>query len=196
MFKIITINLLLVGSIRIPPIDNNNSLTLDLSKKVNETITIKNDKLDELIKNVELNKQQQEQQKKELEQTNLLCSNNKYITYTNIDNINLNWDYIELDNYYIDDNGMVREFGTNAIACAMATNYQKGGYYNITLNNGTEVLVKVVDTKADVHTTNACYTTHDNSIVELWLTNNNQDLRYLGNSKVKNIFVVEINEKN
>lgn len=194
MFKIITINLLLVGSLRIPPIDNNNNFTLDVSKKVNETITIKNNKLDEFIKTVEL-KQQQEQQAK-AQQPNLLCANNKYITYTNIDNIDLNWDYIDLDNYYIDDNGMVREVGTNAIACAMATNYNKGGYYNITLNNGTEVLVKVVDTKADTHTTNACYTTHDNSILELWLTNSNHDLRYIGNSKVKNIFVTEINEKN
>ena len=189
MFKIIMINLLLVGSIRTLPIDNNN-YKLDLSS-INDKIIKQQDAIiNEVVNAVKISKYQ------EREQPNLLCANNKYITYTNIDTVNLNWEYIDLDNYYIDNQGMVREVGTNAIACAMGTQFIKGGYYNITLNNGMEILVKVVDTKADVHTTNACYTTHDNSILELWLTNSNHDLRYLGNSKIKNIFITKITAKN
>lgn len=188
MFKILTINLLLVGSIRMIPVDNNNKL--DLSS-INNMVIEKDKKISEVVNTIMITKQQVMKQ-----QPNLLCANNKYITYTNIDSINLNWEYIELNDYYIDNKGIVREIGTNAIACAMGSKFIKGGYYNITLNNGTELLVKVVDTKADAHTTNACYTTHDNSILEVWLTNANQDLRYLGNSKIKNIFITEITEKN
>ena len=188
MIKLLTINLLLVGSVRMLPIDNN--YKLDLSS-INEMVIEQDKKINEVVNAVKITKQQEAEQL-----PNLLCANNKYITYTNIDTINLSWDYIELDNYYIDDKGMVRETGTDAIACAMGTQFSKGSYYNITLNNGVEVFVKVVDTKADVHTKDACYTTHDESILELWLTNKNNDLRYLGNSKIKNIFITEITAKN
>lgn len=189
MIKLLAVNLLLVGSVRLLPADNN--IKLDLSSINDKVIEQQDAMINEVITAVNLTKQEQVEQ-----QPNLLCADNKYITYTNIETINLNWNYIELNDYYIDDKGMVREVGTNAIACAMGTHFSKGGYYNITLNNGVEVLVKVVDTKADAHTTNACYTTHDNSILELWLTNSNHDLRYLGNSKVKNIFITKIKAKN
>ena len=160
MLKIITINLLLVGSIRMLPIDNN--YKLDLSS-INEMVIEQDKKISEVVNAVKITKYQEPEQL-----PNLLCANNKYITYTNIDTINLNWEYIDLNDYYIDTNGMVREVGTDAIACAMGTQFSKGGYYNITLNDGMEVLVKVVDTKADAHTTDACFTTHDESILELW----------------------------
>lgn len=188
MLKLLALNLLLVGSVRLLPADNN--IKLDLSRINDKVIEQQNEMLSEVITTINLTKQEQVEQL-----PNLLCSSNKYITYTNIDTINLNWDYIELNDYYIDNKGMVREVGTGAIACAMGTQFSKGGYYNIILNNGMEILVKVVDTKADAHTTNACYTTHDNSILELWLTNANHDLRYLGNSKIKNIFITEIKAK-
>lgn len=189
MIKLLTINLLLVGSIRILPVDNNN-YKLDLSS-IKDMVAEQDKKINEVINTIDLNKKVEVEQ-----QPNLLCANNKYITYTNIDTINLNWEYIDLNDYYVDNQGMVRETGTDAISCAMGTQFTKGGYYNITLNNGMEILVKVVDTKADAHTTNACYTTHDESILELWLTNDNQDLRYLGNSKIKNIYITKITAKN
>lgn len=188
MIKLLAVNLLLVGSIRMLPADNN--IKLDLSSIDDMVIEQQDAMINEVITTINLTKQEQVEQL-----PNLLCADNKYITYTNIDTINLNWDYIELNDYYIDDKGMVREVGTHAIACAMGSNYAKGGYYTITLNNGMEVLVKVVDTKADAHTTNACFTTHDSSILELWLTNSNHDLRYLGNSKIKNIFITKITQK-
>lgn len=134
---------------------------------------------------------QQEQEIKKQEQ-NTICANDKYLTYTNIDNINLN--NFNLNNFYIDVNGYVRENGTNAIYVAMGTNYKKNNYYTITTSDNHNFKVKVVDIKSDNHTTNKCYTTNDNSIVELWLTNRNNDFKYLGNSKVVGVSVVEIKE--
>lgn len=134
---------------------------------------------------------QQEQEIKKQEQ-NIICANDKYLTYTNIDNINLN--NFNLNNFYIDVNGYVRENGTNAIYVAMGTNYKKNNYYTITTSDNQNFKVKVVDIKSDNHTTNKCYTTHDKSIVELWLTNRNNDFKYLGNSKVVGVSVVEIKE--
>lgn len=134
---------------------------------------------------------QQEQEIKKQEQ-NTICANDKYLTYTNIDNINLN--NFNLNNFYIDVNGYVRENGTNAIYVAMGTNYKKNNYYTITTSDNHNFKVKVVDIKSDNHTTNKCYTTYDNSIVELWLTNRNNDFKYLGNSKVVGVSVVEIKE--
>lgn len=146
---------------------------------------------DEIMFNFEI--KQNVEIKKAKEQTqNLLCDSGKYITYTNIDNINLNNFY--LNDYYIDDNGYVRECGTNAIYCAMATTYKKNNYYTITTNDNKNFTVKVVDVKSNEHTTNACFTTHDNSILELWITNKNNDFKNLGNSKVVNVNVIEIKE--
>lgn len=133
---------------------------------------------------------QQEQEIKKQEQ-NLLCADSKYLTYTNIDNVNIDWTYIE-KNYYVDQKGYIREQGTNAIYVAMATNYQKNNYYTITTSDNQNFKVKVVDIKSDNHTTNKCFTTHDNSIVELWLTNKNNDFMNLGNSRVVGVSVVEV----
>lgn len=138
---------------------------------------------------IQLEQPAQQIQKQE---PNLLCANDKYLTYTNIDNINLN--NFNLNNYYIDNGGYVRENETNAIYVAMGTNYQKNNYYTITTSDNQSFKVKVVDIKSDNHTTNKCYTTHDNSIVELWLTNKNNDFKLLGNSKVVGVSVVEIKE--
>lgn len=127
------------------------------------------------------------------QEPNLLCADSKYLTYTNIDNVNIDWTYIE-KNYYVDNLGYVREQNTGAIYVAMGTNYQKNNYYTITTSDNQSFTVKVVDIKSDNHTTNKCYTTHDNSIVELWLTNKNNDFKHLGNSKVVGVSVVEIKE--
>ena len=135
---------------------------------------------------------EQPTQQIEKQEPNLLCANNKYLTYTNIDNINLN--NFNLNDFYVDVNGYVRENSTNAIYAAMANNYQKNNYYTITTSNNKTFTVKVVDIKSDNHTTNKCYTTHDSSIVELWLTNKNNDFKALGNSKVVGVSVVEIKE--
>lgn len=171
---------LLVGILFIAPIDNyyfkidnekTNDYILDLKvEPERETLRITN----------------------EPETPNIMCENNKYLTYTNIDNINLN--NFNLNDFYIDANGYVREQGTNAIYVAMGTNYQKNNYYTITTSDNQSFKVKVVDIKSDNHTINKCYTTHDNSIVELWLTNKNNDFKSLGNSKVVGISVVEITE--
>lgn len=131
--------------------------------------------------------------KVEPEQPNIICSDNKFLTYTNIDNINLN--NFNLNDFYIDSKGYVRENETNAIYVAMGTNYKKNNYYTITTSDNQNFKVKVVDIKSDNHTTNSCYTTHDNSIVELWLTNKNNDFKNLGNSKVVGVSVVEIKLK-
>ena len=160
---------LLIGTLFIAPIDNY------VFKIDNE---IKNDYILDL--------------KVELETPNIICANDKYLTYTNIDNINLN--NFNLNDFYIDNSGYVREKGTNAIYVAMANNYQKNNYYTITTSNNQTFKVKVVDIKSDKHTTNKCYTTHDNSIVELWLTNKNNDFKSLGNTKVVGVSVVEIKE--
>lgn len=125
-------------------------------------------------------------------ETNVVCELGKNLTYTNIDNINLN--YFNLNDFYIDSKGYVREQNTGAIYVAMGTNYQKNNYYTITTSDNQTFTVKVVDVKSDNHTTNKCYTTHDNSIVELWLTNRNNDFKHLGNSKVVGVSVVEIKE--
>lgn len=137
---------------------------------------------------VEKPKQEQE---KPIE-TNVVCELGKNLTYTNIDNISLR--HFELNDFYIDANGYVRENETNAIYVAMGTKYQKNNYYTITTSDNRTFTVKVVDIKSDNHTTNKCYTTHDNSIVELWLTNKNNDFKNLGNSKVVGVSVVEIKE--
>lgn len=125
-------------------------------------------------------------------ETNVVCELGKHLTYTNIDNISLR--NFNLNDFYIDAKGYVREQGTNAIYVAMGTKYQKNNYYTITTSDNRSFKVKVVDIKSDRHTTNKCYTTHDNSIVELWLTNKNNDFKNLGNSKVVGISVVEIKE--
>jgi hypothetical protein len=125
-------------------------------------------------------------------ETNVVCELGKNLTYTNIDNISLR--NFNLNAWYVDSKGYVREQGTNAIYVAMGTNYQKNNYYTITTSDNQNFKVKVVDIKSDRHTTNRCYTTHDNSIVELWLTNKNNDFKHLGNSRVVGVSVVEIKE--
>lgn len=125
-------------------------------------------------------------------ETNVVCELGKNLTYTNIDNISLR--NFTLNAWYVDNKGYVREQGTNAIYVAMGTNYQKNNYYTITTSDNQSFTAKVVDIKSDNHTTNKCYTTHDNSIVELWLTNKNNDFKNLGNSKVVGVSVVGIKE--
>lgn len=125
-------------------------------------------------------------------ETNVVCELGKNLTYTNIDNISLR--NFTLNAWYVDNQGYVREQGTNAIYVAMGTNYKKNNYYTITTSDNQNFKVKVVDIKSDNHTMNKCYTTHDNSIVELWLTNRNNDFKRLGNSKVVGVSVVEIKE--
>lgn len=125
-------------------------------------------------------------------ETNVVCELGKNLTYTNIDNISLR--NFTLNAWYVDNKGYVREQGTNAIYVAMGTNYQKNNYYTITTSDNQSFTVKIVDIKSDNHTTNKCYTTHDNSIVELWLTNKNNDFKNLGNSKVVGVSVVGIKE--
>lgn len=168
---------LLVGVLFIKPIDN-------------YYLKIDNEKTNDYI--LDLKVEPEPLRINEPEQPNIICSDNKYLTYTNIDNINLN--SFNLNDFYIDNKGYVREQGTNAIYVAMGTKYQKNNYYTITTSDNQSFTVKVVDIKSDNHTTNKCYTTHDNSIVELWLTNKNNDFKNLGNSKVVGVSVVEIKE--
>ena len=136
--------------------------------------------------------EKQEQKQEQPIKRNVVCELGKNLTYTNIDSISLR--NFNLNTWYVDSKGYVREQGTNAIYVAMATNYQKNNYYTITTSDNQTFKVKVVDIKSDNHTTNTCYTTHDNSIVELWLTNNNKDFKTLGNSKVVGVSVVGIKE--
>lgn len=147
-------------------------------------------KVDMELPEIQITQQEQAIKKQE---PNLLCANDKYLTYTNIDNISLR--NFSLNAWYVDNKGYVREQGTNAIYVAMGTNYQKNNYYTITTSDKQTFSVKVVDIKSDNHTTNSCYTTHDNSIVELWLTNRNNDFKYLGNSKVVGVSVVGIKKE-
>ena len=131
----------------------------------------------------------------EVKKENLLCEIGKGLTYTNIDNININWNYID-SNYYINSNGFVVDKETNAIYAAMSSKYEKNAIYSITLTNDISFKIKNVDLKQDIHTTNKCYTTHDNSIVELWITNNEKlGFKSLGNSKVVNVFVKKIEKE-
>lgn len=167
---------LLIGTLFIAPIDNY-IFKIDNEKINDYVLDLKVEP--EVPRNID-----------EPEQQNLICADNKYLTYTNIDNINLN--NFNLNEFYIDSKGYVREQGTNAIYVAMGTKYQKNNYYTITTSNDQTFTVKVVDIKSDNHTTNKCYTTHDNSIVELWLTNANNGFKHLGNSKVVGVSVVEI----
>jgi hypothetical protein len=169
---------LLVGTLFIAPIDNY-YLKIDNEKTNDYVLDLKVEPEPLRITN-------------EPEQPNIICSDNKFLTYTNIDNINLN--NFKLNDFYIDAKGYVREQGTNAIYVAMGTKYTKNNYYTITTSDNQTFTVKVVDIKSDRHTTNKCYTTHDNSIVELWLTNRNNDFKHLGNSKVVGVSVVEIKE--
>lgn len=169
---------LLVGVLFIKPIDNS-FFKIDNEKMNDYVLYLKVEP--EVPRNVDEPKPQ-----------NVMCADNKYLTYTNIDNINLN--NFNLNDFYVDKNGYVRESSTNAIYVAMGTSYRKNNYYTITTSDNQTFPVKVVDIKSDNHTTNKCYTTHDNSIVELWLTNRNNDFKQLGNSKVVGVSVVEIKE--
>lgn len=175
---------LLVGVLFIKPIDNY-YLKID-KEKTNDYV------LDLKVEPEPLRITNEPEQQIEKQEPNLLCANDKYLTYTNIDNINLN--NFNLNDFYIDTKGYVRENETNAIYVAMGTNYKKNNYYTITTSDNQTFKVKVVDIKSDNHTTNKCYTTQDNSIVELWLTNKNNDVKALGNSKVVGVSVVEIKE--
>lgn len=169
-----------IGTLFIAPIDN-------------YYFKIDNQKINDFILDLKVEPERETlRNTNEPETPNIICSDNKYLTYTNIDNINLN-NFI-LNDYYVDNNGYVRENETNAIYVAMGTNYQKNNYYTITTTDNKSFKVKVVDIKSDNHTTNKCYTTHDNSIVELWLTNKNNDFKALGNSKVVGVSVSEIKE--
>jgi hypothetical protein len=59
----------------------------------------------------------------------------------------------------------------------MGTHYELDEYYNVTFEDGTTIYVKNIDIKAPEHTDiNNCYTTADNSIIEMWVTN---DFDYL-----------------
>lgn len=161
-------------------VENKQEITIEQEQKVEQEITPP-----QVLEKAE--------QKQEIPvETNVVCELRKNITYTNIDNISLR--HFNLNAWYVDNNGYVREQGTNAIYVAMATKYQKNNYYTITTSDNNTFTVKVVDVKSDNHTTNKCYTTHDNSIVELWLTNKNNDFKHLGNSKVVGVSVVEIKE--
>ena len=169
---------LLVGTLFIAPIDNY-FLQIENEKTNDYVLDLKVEPEPLMITN-------------EPETQNIICSDNKYLTYTNIDNINLN--NFNLNDFYIDAKGYVRENETSAIFAAMGTKYNKNNYYTIKTSDNQTFTVKVVDIKSDNHTTNKCYTTHDNSIVELWLTNKNNDFKILGNSKVVGVSVVEIKE--
>lgn len=170
---------LLIGTLFITPVDNS-------------VFKIDNEKINDYVLDLKVEPEREMLRNEIQEQPNIICADNKYLTYTNIDNISLN--NFKLNNWYVDDRGYVREQGTNAIYVAMGTNYAKNNYYTITTSNNQSFKVKVVDIKSDIHTTNKCYTTHDNSIVELWLTNRNNDFKSLGNSKVVGVSVIEIKE--
>ena len=169
---------LLVGILFTAPIDNS-------------IFKIDNEKMNDYVLDLKV-EPETTRNVNEPELQNVICANNKYLTYTNIDNINLN--NFNLNAFYIDTKGYVREISTNAIYVAMGTHYQKNNYYTITTSDNQTFTVKVVDIKSDRHTTNSCYTTHDNSIVELWLTNSNNDFKQLGNSRVVGVSVIEIKE--
>jgi hypothetical protein len=112
----------------------------------------------------------------EVEEPNIICEYGKYASYTNIDTINILWQYIDIQDYYV-SNGVVRESSTGAILVAMGTYYEVDQYYNVTFEDGTTIFVKNIDIKAPEHTDiNNCYTTADNSIIEIWVTN---DFEYL-----------------
>lgn len=157
-----------------------------------QEITIEQEpKLEQQVVEPQIPEKVVEKQEQPIER-NVVCELGKNLTYTNIDNISLK--NFNLNTWYVDNKGYVREQQTNAIYVAMGTNYQKNNYYTITTSDNQTFKVKVVDIKSDNHTTNKCYTTHDNSIVELWLTNRNKDFKGLGNSKVVGVSVVEIKE--
>lgn len=127
----------------------------------------------------------------------ILCSENKYMTYTNIDSVNINWEYIEVDKENLTyRNGVVREQPSGAILVAMGNEYTQGEYYEVHLSNNEIYLVKNIDLKANIHTNRTnCYTTYDNanSIIEPWVTD---DFEYLwaGNSRQLDIYVEDIRE--
>ncbi len=105
-----------------------------------------------------------------------MCAYDKYASYTNVDTINILWEYIEVGDIYY-QNGIVRESDTGAMLVALGTTYTEGSYYNVEFEDGTIIYVKNIDIKAPEHTdTTNCYTTADNSVVELWVTN---DFDYL-----------------
>ncbi len=105
-----------------------------------------------------------------VESSNILCSYDKYVSYTNIDTISIAWEYIEVGDIYV-ENGLVKESSTGAVLVAMGTQYPQS-YYTIVMENGYELYVKNVDIKAPEHTDSTnCYTTADQSIVEIWVTN-------------------------
>ncbi len=112
----------------------------------------------------------------EVEQPNIICDYGLFASYTNIDTINILWEYIDIEDYYV-DNGIVKESSTGAMLVAMGTYYELDSYYNITFENGTEIYVKNIDVKADEHTDERnCYTIADDTIIEIWVTN---DFDYL-----------------
>jgi hypothetical protein len=103
---------------------------------------------------------------------NIICENEKWASYTNIDTINILWEYIEVGDIY-SENGLIKETSTGATLVAMGTQYELDQYYMITFSNGFEIYVKNIDVKAEEHTDiNNCYTTSDNTIVEFWVDNN------------------------
>lgn len=99
------------------------------------------------------------------------------MSYTNIDTINILWQFIDVADHYI-DNGLVKEVGSGAVLAAMGTHYELNAYYNVTMANGYSFLIRNIDVKQDNHTDrNRCYTTADKSIIEIWVNN---DFDYLG----------------
>lgn len=133
----------------------------------------------------------------------ILCSEDKYMTYTNIDSVNINWDYIEVDKENLTyRNGVVREQPSGAILVAMGNEYTQGEYYEVHLskyndNDYNEIyVVKNVDLKSNIHTNRTnCYTTYDNanSIIEPWVTDEFEYL-WAGNSRQLSIYIEDIRE--
>jgi hypothetical protein len=112
----------------------------------------------------------------EVEEVEVLCSADKYASYTNLDTVNILWEYIEVGDIYF-ENGLAKEVSSGAVLVAMGTQYVEGAYYTVTFNNAYELYVKNIDVKAPEHTdSNNCYTVADNSVVELWVNN---DFKYL-----------------
>lgn len=128
---------------------------------------------------------------------NIVCAQNKGLTYTDANNIE--WDYDNLNypinpqNVYLDDNGFYRELSTNAYLGALGSNYT-GEYYYVTLSNGIEFDLRNTDLKNDIHTdVSNCFTTKDNSIVEMEMSSYSK-FANIGNSLVKGIYVKSIYE--
>lgn len=121
-----------------------------------------------------------------------VCSENKGMSYTNVDLIIPNWDWLHVDKSDTTiKNGVLYDQHGN-ILVAMGSYYNKGQVYEITLSNGKSFNVINHDTKANEHTNkNNCYTTSDKTIIEIWVNN---DYKYLdiGVSQIMGITVEEI----